>query len=273
MQAPTPVTGTATVLPATASVAIGDGRSPEADTRVVVGEWEGPLGLLLALIESRELDVLTVPLGSLAEAYLDAIAAIEEGRLGHISTFVSVAAALILIKSRSLIAREEPTSVATPEGEPADPEEELRARLILYKAFRDAGQRLDEIAMGNRGLFTRDPGAAAASGRSGARAADLPPLDPGILAAALDGIARVAPQPEPPPEIVRRMVTIEERIAAVRAALAGANVIVLGELLAGVRDRVVVAVTFLALLELAKRREIDLEQAEPFGPIVARARS
>jgi chromatin segregation and condensation protein Rec8/ScpA/Scc1 (kleisin family) len=56
----------------------------------------------------------------------------------------------------------------------------------------------------------------------------------------------------------------------IRAALRGSDTIVLQELLGGVRDRVVVAVTFLAMLELSKRREITLEQAEPWGPIVAR---
>ncbi|MGZ6315596.1 MAG: segregation/condensation protein A, partial [Candidatus Limnocylindrales bacterium] len=58
----------------------------------------------------------------------------------------------------------------------------------------------------------------------------------------------------------------------IRAALRGSDTIVLQELLGGVRDRVVVAVTFLAMLELSKRREITLEQAEPWGPIVVRRR-
>jgi chromatin segregation and condensation protein Rec8/ScpA/Scc1 (kleisin family) len=60
------------------------------------------------------------------------------------------------------------------------------------------------------------------------------------------------------------------RIAIIRAALAQADYVVLQELLQGVHDRVVVAITFLALLELTKRREITIEQAEPWGPIIAR---
>jgi chromatin segregation and condensation protein Rec8/ScpA/Scc1 (kleisin family) len=67
-----------------------------------------------------------------------------------------------------------------------------------------------------------------------------------------------------------RSITLADRAAVIRAAVRGANAIVLQELLRGVRDRVVVAVTFLALLELMKRREIVVEQAEPWGPIVAR---
>ena len=69
-----------------------------------------------------------------------------------------------------------------------------------------------------------------------------------------------------------RTITLTERAAIIRAALRGAPTVVLQDLLAGVRDRVVIAVTFLAMLELMKRREIVVEQAEPWGPIVARAR-
>jgi chromatin segregation and condensation protein Rec8/ScpA/Scc1 (kleisin family) len=67
--------------------------------------------------------------------------------------------------------------------------------------------------------------------------------------------------------------TIGERAELIRTALRGADRVVLQELLQGVRDRIAVVVTFLAMLELMKRREIVVEQAEPWGPIVARATS
>ena len=67
-----------------------------------------------------------------------------------------------------------------------------------------------------------------------------------------------------------RTITITERAAIIRDALRDAPTVVLQDLLAGVRDRVVIAITFLAMLELMKRREIVVEQAEPWGPIVAR---
>jgi chromatin segregation and condensation protein Rec8/ScpA/Scc1 (kleisin family) len=65
-------------------------------------------------------------------------------------------------------------------------------------------------------------------------------------------------------------VTLTERAMLIRRALAGADVVVLQDLLRGVKDRVVVAVTFLAMLELMKRREIIVQQDEPWGPIMAR---
>ena len=88
---------------------------------------------------------------------------------------------------------------------------------------------------------------------------------------ALAELVRIAPVPEPPPGILSRSVTIGQRAAVIREALRGTPGIVLQELLKGVRDRVVVVVTFLAMLELMKRREIVVEQREPWGPIVARA--
>jgi len=255
------------------AVVFGAGRRPEASTLVSLPAFDGPLGLLLALIESQKLDVLTVPLGVLAGAYLEALASLEDDRIGNISSFVAVASQLILIKSRAMLPRHEdlPPGVL-PEDEP-DPEAELRTRLLLYRAHRDAGRRLQERALLRVGLWRREASAAAAAALAGARAPDAPPLDPRTLVAALDGLARIAEPPELPPEVVPRTITLTERAAIIREALlrSGAGSIVLQDLLRGVRDRVVVAVTFLAMLELVKRREITVSQDAPWAPIVVRA--
>ena len=227
------------------SVRFGEGRRPEAATHVHLEAFDGPLGLLLSLIEARQLDVLTVPLGALASAYLEALASLEADRLPHVSSFITIASQLILIKSRAMLPRQQDPAAVALEDEP-DPEAELRARLLLYRVYRDAGARLQDDSRAPFGLFHRE------------------------APAALDGLARIAPPPEPPPEAVPRTITLTERAAILRAALRDAGEIVLQDLLRGVRDRVVVAVTFLALLELVKRREVEVEQAEPWGPIVAR---
>ena len=259
-------------LAAGPQVRFGDGRRPETATQIQVAEFDGPLALLLSLIEARQLDVLTVPLGALAEAYLDALATLQTDRLGHISSFVAVASQLILIKSRAMLPRQPaaggPLELA---DEGIDPEAELRARLIVYRAHRDAGLRLADEAGRRIGLFRREPGIARAAGLAGARPADTPRLDPALLAASLARVAAVAPPPEPPPEVMARLITIAERAAIIRAALRAAPAVVLQDLLRGVRDRVVIAITFLAMLELVKRREIVVEQLEPWGPIVARS--
>ena len=259
------------VRTAAPSVVFGEGRRPEASTKVTLEAFDGPLALLLALIEARQLDVVTVPLGALADAYLDALATLEDDRLGNVSAFVAVASQLILIKSRAILPRQTPQGPGTlPEDEP-DPEAELRTRLLLYRAYRDAGRALQEIAVERMGLFRREPGVAAAAGRAGARPPDGPPLDVGVLVAALDRLGRIAPPAPLPPETMKRTITLTERAEIIRAAIRGAGTIVLQNLLTGVRDRVVVAVTFLAMLELMKRREIVVTQEAPWGPIVARA--
>ncbi|MGE5413948.1 MAG: segregation and condensation protein A [Syntrophomonadaceae bacterium] len=253
------------------TVVFGAGRRPEATTHVSLETFDGPLALLLALIEARQLDVLTVPLGALAGAYLDALAVLEADRLGNISAFVAIAGQLILIKSRAMLPRHEEGPPGSLPDDGPDPEAELRARLVLYRAYRDAGAALQEAASARVGLFRREPGLAQAAALAGARPGVLAPLDPGLLVRALDRTIQLVPATVLPPEVLPRTVTIGERAAIIRAALRAAPSIVLQELLAGVRDRVVVAVTFLALLELMKRREIVVEQERPWGPIVARS--
>jgi segregation and condensation protein A len=254
------------------AVLFGDGRRPENATLVRVADFDGPLGLLLALIEAQKLDVLTVPLGALAGAYLEALARLDGDRLANVSAFVAIAGQLILIKSRALLPRHTPGSPELdPDADVPDPEAELRARLLLYRAFRDAGDGLQALAAGRTGLFRREPGTAVAAALAGARPADAPPLDPSSLAAMLQELARIVPPPALPPEVMPRTVTLGERAAIIRAALRGASSIVLQQLVMGISDRVVLAVTFLAMLELVKRREIVVEQGRPWGPILIRA--
>ncbi len=252
------------------TVVFGEGRRPEAATRVQLEAFEGPLAMLLALIEARELDVLTVPLGALADAYLDALAGLHADRIGNVSSFVAVASQLILIKSRAMLPSRPVVAAGSVPDEGPDPEAELRARLLLYRAHRDAGRELQRGAAERIGLFRREPSAAHAAALARARPAEVPAQDPAILGASLTGLLRLALPPQPPPEVLPRTIRLADRAAVIRAALRDADVVVLQELLRGVRDRAVVAITFLAMLELMKRREIVVEQAEPWGPILAR---
>lgn len=251
------------------SVRFAADHRPEVATQVRLDDFEGPLGLLLALIESRHLDVLSVALGALTEAYLDALAGLDGDRLGNVSGFVAIAGQLILIKSRAMLPRPPAPTMAVDDEAP-DPEAALRARLLVYRAHRDAGAALQAGAIARIGLFRREPGVSAAAGRAGALLVPGPPTDPRRLATALVRMLRVVPPPPPPPETIRRTITIAQRAELIREALLTADRVVLQDLLRGVRDRVVMVVTFLAMLELMKRREVIVEQAEPWGPIVAR---
>ncbi len=253
------------VAPAGASIRIDDALPPDRAAHVALGDFDGPLALLLALIEQRRMEILTVPLGELATAFLEAIAGSESTRLPHISAFIGVASQLILIKSRAILPR--PPVIAAVEDDGLDPEEALRRRLIEYRRFRDLGRLLGDRLLTGARLHRREPGLAAAGALAGAAPPELPRIDPQRLVDALERAFRVVPPPPPPPAVIRRTVTLEERADVIRLALARAPVVVLQELLRGTRDRVVVAITFLALLEMTKTREVVITQDRPWGPI------
>jgi len=251
-------------------VRFDDARRAEDATHVTLDAFEGPLAALLALIEQRQLDVRTVRLGDLTGAFLEALVNLETRRLPLLSAFVAVSAQLILIKSRAVLPRPDPTKLPPTGDDGVDPEEDLRQRLLLYRIYRDAGTRLAELAASGRGLFHRESGVAAAAARAGARPTDGPPLDPAVLVDALRASTRLAPPPVPRTEVLPRTITLEDRVAILRRALRMAPAIVLQDILRDVHDRVVIAVTFMALLEMVKGREVAIEQAEPWGPISVR---
>lgn len=249
---PIPVEATGGAVP----LAVGD-----AGFQVQLPVFEGPLQLLLHLIESRQLDVLTVPLGSLADAYVEHLAS-NPVDANNLSEFVSIAAQLILLKSRRLLPGEpEPLPV---EGEEATDEGELRRRLIEYRALRDAARLL-----GQRDLVApvmrREP-----------RESDLPAAPGEVvpvarLVEAIVQVAAVAEPEPPPPEVVKREVTIGMQIAALRAAMSATGRVLLQAVLAACRSRTEAAVTVLATLELVRRRQVRIEQHEIFGPITVHA--
>jgi len=234
---------------------------PATDFAVELEVFSGPLGVLLNLIESRQLDVLTVPLADLADAYVAHLATnpVDPPQLAE---FVAVAAQLILIKSRSLLP-DAPTLAGTDLDAEPD-EEELRRRLIEYRAIRDVARALGERDLASP-MQRREP-----------READLPAapvtrLPPEMLAEALR-LVEAIPEPEPaPPEIVAREITIAMQITVLRAALAEGGRVVLQQLLAACTSRTETVVTLMATLELVRRRQVKVKQGQLFGPILLEA--
>lgn len=239
-----------------APVAVGIDGEPTFE--VQLGVFSGPLALLLHLIESRQLDVLSVPLADVADAYVAHLATtpIDPAQLAE---FVAIAAQLILLKSRSLLPGEVMPGLTDAADEPD--EEELRRRLLEYRALRDVARALGERDLASP-MVRREP-----------RESDLPAaavvaMAPSLLAEALRALAAI-PEPEaPPPEIVAREITIAMQIAVLRAALAAGGRVVLQHVLATCRSRTEATVTLLATLELVRRRQVRVQQRELFGPIV-----
>ncbi|MGH2463392.1 MAG: segregation and condensation protein A [Candidatus Limnocylindria bacterium] len=231
---------------------------PVPEFQIELPVFEGPLSLLLHLIESAELDVRSVPLARVTDAYVTYVAT-HQVDAANLAQFVATAAQLILIKSRSLLPAE-PSGFEQPGVEDVD-EEDLRRRLIAYRAIRDAARALaarDQVSP----MWRREP-----------RLSDLPEaplvaMDPAGLADALMRLADVAEPEPPPPEVVPREVTVGQQIEVLRAALGETGKVVLQSILATGASRTERVVTVLAVLELVRRRELRARQKALFGPIV-----
>jgi segregation and condensation protein A len=245
-----------TPIPVEADVSVPVPMGP-ADFALHLDVFSGPLQLLLHLIESRQLDVLSVPLSEVADAYVEHLAR-HPVDVANLSEFVGIAAQLIELKSRRLLPGFEAPPAAAEDAAPD--EEALRRRLVEYRAIRDAARSLGE----RDGIpaVRREP-----------RESDLPvvagePLPAHVLADVLDRLAAI-PEPEPePPVVVPREVTIAQQIGVLLEAVSETGRFVLQAVLAGCRSRTERTVTFIALLELVRRRTVRAEQAKLFGPIL-----
>jgi segregation and condensation protein A len=230
----------------------------EPEFTVELPQFAGPLQLLLHLIESRQLDILTVPLASVADAYVEHLARNPVDAV-NLSEFVAIAAQLIFLKSKRMLPAEPMPPV--PEATDEPDEDELRRRLIEYRALRDAAAALGERD-GSAPAMRREP-----------RESDLPeaptePLPTALLAAALETLAAIPEPIAPPPEVVAREITIGQQIDLLRRALSRGRQVVLQAILARCRSRTEATVTFLAALELIRRREVTARQDDLFGPIL-----
>jgi segregation and condensation protein A len=228
------------------------------DFSVALPVFEGPLQLLLHLIESRQLDVLTVPLAAVADAYIEHLSRHPVDAV-NLSEFVAIAAQLIFLKSKRMLPAEPLPPL--PDGSDEPDEDELRRRLLEYRAIRDAARSLGERD-GSAPLVRREP-----------RESDLPEVPPepmpvAVLVAALERLAAIPEPAAPPPEIVAREITIGQQIGVLQGALSRTGRIVLQAILARCRSRTEAAVTFLATLELVRRRQVTARQDDLFGPIV-----
>jgi segregation and condensation protein A len=225
---------------------------------VALPQFEGPLQLLLHLIESRQLDILTVPLASVADGYVEHLAR-NPVDADNLAEFVAIAAQLIFLKSKRMLPTEPLPPL--PDGTEEPDEDELRRRLIEYRALRDAAVALAERD-GHSPVMRREP-----------RESDLPeapaePLPVAMLIAALEALAAIPEPVAAPPEIVAREITIGQQIDLLRRALSRGGRVVLQTILARCRSRTEAAVTFLATLELIRRREVTARQDDLFGPIL-----
>ena len=220
------------------------------------GSFEGPLDLLLHLIERNELDVTEVSLLQVTEQYLGYLRAAEEINLGALADFVAIGARLLLLKSRALL----PGAEEELEVEEDDRDDLVKA-LREYRRFKEAAQFLRERDTGHQ-TYRREVG---------------PPqvvLPTGLDRVTLDSLVDVLrevmerlPEEEPQGVLAAEPIRLRDRLRGVVDLLEREGRTSFRQLVEHATSRVSVIVDFLAILELIKSRYLEASQSERFGDI------
>jgi segregation and condensation protein A len=225
---------------------------------VAIPEYEGPLDLLLDLIERAELDITKLAIAAVTDQYLAHLQSLEERDPGEVSAFLVMAARLVQIKSEALLPR-------PPDQHPDEEDlgEHLAQQLIVYRRFKQIAQWLSGREEANLQTFLRLATTPPPEGK-----ADLTGLTVDDL---LDAIRTVyAPQIARPllsTVVSIPLVTIRNKIHSILRTLKKNGPTNFRQLLGNKRSRVDVVVTFLAMLELVKRQLIQTEQQALFSDI------
>jgi segregation and condensation protein A len=226
--------------------------------------FEGPLDLLLHLIEKDELDITELSLAKVTDEFLAYVDALQEGvEMEVVADFLVIAARLLVIKSRVLLPR--PQEEADAEGDDED-EDELIQQLRTYRRYKEAAGWLRE----------RDEAAL----RAYVRVAPLPRprnVNLDLSEVTLEQLGEVAqasiyPRDRPRPEeaVQRPRISIAQQITLIRKRLRQWQRVAFQSLLSREPTRVEAAVTLQAILELIKQRALDATQERLFGEILIR---
>jgi segregation and condensation protein A len=235
--------------------------SPDA-YRIKLDAFEGPLDLLIHLIKKSELEIYDIPIALITEQYLAYIELMQELNLDVAGEFLVMASTLIHIKSRTLLPRPETTEEG---GEEEDPGEALVRRLLEHQKYKAAAELLHEHETLRGAQYTR-PDAAVAEAAGDEYEPELEVDLFSLLAAFQNVLDRASRRPAMvlPPE----QVSIEARIAQLLVRLSETEACGFDDLFAdGDGSRAFLIVTFLAVLEMIRLREIRVFQASGTGPI------
>ncbi len=217
--------------------------------------YQGPLELLLDLIEQRKLLVNDIALADVTDEYIQHVRSQASFPMEAVANFIQIAATLLLIKSKSLI----PDLTLTEEEQ--EDIKDLELRLKQYEQIREAARTLSR-------LFGRQVMLARGEKPTEPIFAPSKDLSPESLASALSDLLAALEKKEKLPEVrVRPMITIEEMMGKLAERVAHTMTLSFKEFSAGAKEKVEVIVSFLALLELVKQGAIDAAQHEQFADI------
>ena len=234
--------------------------------------FEGPLDLLLHLIEKRQMEITTISLVAVTDQYLEYLRQWEAEALplANMASFVAIAARLLYIKSQSLLPQA-PREESSSEGESAaEMAEELQRHLLEYKQAKEIAKILRQREEAGLQTYAR-------SGLLAGIEAQLAWTPPTLLGMEAKALARAfqrllelqAKDEENGADLMPvARVRVSERIAEIMSRLEERPTILLTEVIEHERSRLVIIVTFLAILELWKWERITVKQEELLGPIM-----
>lgn len=223
-------------------------------------KFEGPLELLLEFIEQEKLAISEISLARVAEEYIAYVRSQEQPDPEALAEFLVIAAQLMFIKSRSLL----PSLIFSEEEEASM--EELEHRLREYQFIRARADVIKKIESRRRPVFTREAYLLM-------KPFFFPPphLTPEIIRDSLKSFLAALPKIEKlAEEKIRRVLSLEERMRHISAFVERAFERAFSELTQGSREKIEIIVSFLAILELAKQKIVELNQTSAFGEIIVK---
>lgn len=226
-------------------------------TQIKLQQFEGPLDLLLTLIEQQELDIAQISLAQVTEQFLAFVKQLEQVNATALADYLTIAAKLLVIKSKAILPSLEVESIEE-EGE-----ENLAEKLVRYKQFKEAAKYFKELD--SRGLqsFTR---AKVFSQRI--HFFPDPTVDSSTLRTAISSVVSALKELDSLPKAkIREAISIQEKISILQLQLSSQIETKLSDLITGAKNKEEVIITFLALLELIKQKMFTVDQDALFMDI------
>jgi segregation and condensation protein A len=222
--------------------------------QVKINIFEGPLDLLLHLIQKDDLDIYDIPISDITAEYLKYLEFLKDLNLNVAGEFLVMAATLMQIKARTLL----PSEAGAAEGEGPDPREELVQKLLEYQKVKEAARYLGYNYDVHRDVFYR--GAPMFGKEDQILDLQMPRLLEafrGVLEKAETGVR----------EILFEEIPVEVRIREILDVLGERSSVAFSELFPATYTRKALVVTFLALLELIRLKQVRVAQPANFGEI------
>jgi segregation and condensation protein A len=224
--------------------------------------FEGPFDLLLFLIKKNEVDIYDIPIHDITAQFLEYIELMKILDLEIAGEFIEMVAILMRVKARMLLPK--PAHISDEDYE--DPRTELVEKLIAYKQYREAAAEMEKIEQERRKQFARtaqllSPEETPVSNETYLENVSLFHL---LLAfkKALDTMPKVTYH-----EVRRIEVTVEQQQQYILDKIGKKQMLTFEVLMSEIKERIVIIVTFIALLEMIRKRQIEVRQSEVFGDI------